>query len=210
MDQNAWDERYRSTELVWGAEPNRFVVETAGDLPAGRAVDLAAGEGRNAVWLAQRGWQVTASEFSTVAIERGERLAAANGVHVDWVYADVREHTPDVGAYDLVLLAYLHLPVGEWTHALHGAVRAMAPGGRLVSIGHDRDNLEHGTGGPPDPAILHDAEEITSTVTDAATAAGYTVRVQRAGQVNREVTDEDGIRTAIDTLVVIDRVTDAA
>ncbi|MDA8368723.1 MAG: class I SAM-dependent methyltransferase [Nocardiopsaceae bacterium] len=205
MDQDMWDERYRSSPLVWGAAPNRFVVEQTTDLPPGRALDVAAGEGRNAVWLAEQGWRVTATEFSPVAVERGRRIAAERGVDIDWVVADVREHVPEDGGYDLVLLAYLHLPHDEWARALGHAVHAMAPGARLVSIGHDRTNLDHGTGGPQDPAILHDAEQITADLSAAATAEGIPLRVSRAERVRRPVTVEGRTETAIDTLVVAHR-----
>ncbi|TQN28273.1 methyltransferase family protein [Haloactinospora alba] len=210
MEQEDWDERYRSSELVWGAEPNQFVVEMATELSPGRALDLAAGEGRNAAWLAERGWRVTATEFSSVAIDRGKRLAAAREVDVDWVYADAREYAPEPGAFDLVLLAYLHLPPEEWDRVLRGAVRALAPDGRLISVGHDRDNLVHGTGGPSDPDILHRASEISDTITDAAVKAGYPVWMRRAGRVTREAMGESGPWIAIDTLVTADRATPPA
>src|SRR5690606_39971361 len=95
MDSKAWDERYRATGLVWGAGPNRFVVEQTEGLAHGRALDLAAGEGRNAVWLAERGWRVTAVDFSPVAVERGRRIAAERGADVEWAAADVRAYTQD-------------------------------------------------------------------------------------------------------------------
>jgi SAM-dependent methyltransferase len=88
MGREAWDERYRSQELVWGAEPNRFVAEAFGDRsPAGRALDLACGEGRNAIWLAKRGWSLTGVDYSAVALTH--ELAGAEGVSVDRVRADV-------------------------------------------------------------------------------------------------------------------------
>ena len=91
MDQHQWDERYASTELVWTAEANRFVVEELADLAAGRGLDLGAGEGRNAIWLAQRGWTVTASDFSRVGLDKGARIADRAGVadRIAWVLADL-------------------------------------------------------------------------------------------------------------------------
>src|SRR5207244_12631949 len=74
MDATAWDERYRSAELVWGVRPNRWVERELADLPPGRALDLACGEGRNALWLAARGWQVTAVDFSAVALDKARAL----------------------------------------------------------------------------------------------------------------------------------------
>ena len=90
MDQREWDELYASTELVWTAEANRFVVEELTGLAAGRALDLGTGEGRNAIWLAERGWQVTAVDFSAVGLAKATELAARRGVAgVRWVEAGV-------------------------------------------------------------------------------------------------------------------------
>src|ERR1022692_4898294 len=75
MKSEEWDKRYAGQELVWTAEPNRFVVAELKDLAPGRALDLGAGEGRNAVWLASAGWQVTAVDFSAVGLDKGRRLA---------------------------------------------------------------------------------------------------------------------------------------
>src|SRR5689334_5266073 len=107
MDAAAWDERYAAADLVWSAEPNRFVAEELADLPPGRALDLATGEGRNAIWLARRGWDVTGVDFSQVALDKGRRLAGDTVVR--WVCADATRWE-EPASYDLVLLAYLQLP----------------------------------------------------------------------------------------------------
>ncbi|MPY85881.1 MAG: methyltransferase domain-containing protein, partial [Actinophytocola sp.] len=91
FDDKHWDERYRETELLWSAGPNVFVADRLVGLTPGSAVDLAAGEGRNAIWLAERGWEVTAVDFSAVAVERGRTLTAPRGVPLEWVEADVIE-----------------------------------------------------------------------------------------------------------------------
>ena len=93
--QHQWNERYSSEELVWGIEPNRFLAEELGDAePVGRVLDLACGEGRNAIWLAERGFEVTAVDFSEVAIERARGLAGRRGVDVEWICADVTSYEP--------------------------------------------------------------------------------------------------------------------
>lgn len=203
MDRDAWDAAYAAAPgLVWTARPNRFVVEAVGDLPPGRALDLAAGEGRNAVWLAERGWRVVAVDFSAVALARGRELAGERGVQVSWVEADVRGHPLDPAAFDLVVVAYLHLPAAEFAGVLHRAAGALAPGGTLVVVGHDRANLTGGVGGPRDPAVLYTPEEL------AAELAG--LRVHRAETVRRPVTVDDGPVDALDTLVVAVREAAAA
>ena len=109
MDADAWDQRYAAAERVWSVEPNVWLAQVARDLSPGRALDLACGEGRNAVWLAERGWRVTAVDFSAVALARGR----AGSEEVEWVEADVRAWAPPVDAFDLVAIVYLHLPPDE-------------------------------------------------------------------------------------------------
>ncbi|MHC3474830.1 class I SAM-dependent methyltransferase [Streptomyces sp. 7R007] len=136
MDAASWDKRYRGSELVWKAEPNPFVAEElAGLKPSGRAVDLAAGEGRNAVWLAERGWEVDAVDFSAVALEKAEALAADRGVRLRTVHADLTLWTPAEATYDLALIAYLHLPWPEMAQVLPRAAAAVRPGGTLLLVG---------------------------------------------------------------------------
>jgi SAM-dependent methyltransferase len=196
-EQTAWDERYSGPDLVWGAGPNRFVTEEVTALPAGRAIDLGTGEGRNAIWLAERRWQVTAVDFSAVGLARAARLAAGRGVSVDWVQADLLDYQPAPGGYDLVLVAYIHLPPAGLARVFRAAAAAVAAGGTLLVIGHDRDNITRGHGGPQDPERLY---------TPAAVAAELDgLAVKRAEQVMRPVQAPDGERTAIDTLVRAER-----
>ncbi|MGV9372996.1 class I SAM-dependent methyltransferase [Micromonospora tulbaghiae] len=198
MDSSAWDERYASApELVWTAEPNRFVVEEVAGLSPGRAVDLAAGEGRNAVWLAQQGWEVTAVDFSAVAIERGRELARQRDVNVDWQVADVTEYKPPTDGFDLVLIAYLHLPAAEIARVLSHAREAVRAGGRVLVVGHDLANLSGGTGGPRDPDVLLTPEAVVQELPG--------LRIRRAETARRPVTVEGGAVDALDTVVVAER-----
>jgi SAM-dependent methyltransferase len=195
MDADAWDARYTaSPNLVWTGEPNRFVVEELAGLPPGRALDLAAGEGRNAVWLAERGWRVTAVDFSQVAVARGRRLGSDRGADVTWVVADVRQYVPPPGNFDAVLVAYLHLPAGHLAGILARAVAALAPGGTLLVVGHDRVNLTDGVGGPQDPAVLYTPQEIVAELD------GLSIR--RAETAGRPVTVDGNPVQALDTVVV--------
>ncbi len=194
MDKSEWDERYRSSQLVWSAAPNQFVADLLSDVEPGRALDLACGEGRNALWLASRGWQVTGVDFSPVALEKAESLASARGLHVDWLAEDVTGYEPAAGAFDLVLIVYLHLVAERMERVLHAAAAAVAPGGRLLLVGHDRANIAEGVGGPQDPAVLHTVQAVTTAL------GGGDLRVERAEQVRRVV--EGAPRAAIDTLVL--------
>src|SRR3954451_12309922 len=103
MDAAAWDERYAATGLVWSAEPNRSVVAELADVRPGRALDLAAGEGRNAIWLAGRGWRGTAVDFSAGAIDKVCRLAGDGHVEVEWVVCDVLAFRPGPASFHCVL-----------------------------------------------------------------------------------------------------------
>ena len=198
MDRGGWDKRYSESEFVWTVEPNQFVVAQTRGLRPGRALDLAAGEGRNAVWLAEQGWRVTAVDFSDVAVQKGRRLAERRQVQVDWVIADVTRYEPASACYDLVLVSYLQLPKAERRLVISLARRAVAPGGTFLWIAHDLSNLEHGAGGPKSPAVLSAPEDVVADL------PGF--EIQKAEVVERRVEQDpvpDGVEAAIalDSLV---------
>ena len=200
MDRQQWDERYSGTEFEWSMHPNQFVAEQLADLPPGRALDLAAGEGRNSVWLAGCGWSVTAVDFSRVGLEKGRKLSAARGVgegQVDWVVADLSEYEPAREAYELVLIAYLQVDAALRARVLAGAAAALVPGGTLLVIGHDLTNLAEGVGGPQSPEVLYTPEAITAELPG--------LRIVRAERVRRTVERDGGQATAVDTLVRAER-----
>jgi SAM-dependent methyltransferase len=198
VDAAAWDERYETSELVWSAEPNRFVVEVLADVDPGTGVDLACGEGRNAIWLAEQGWTMTGVDFSAAGLAKAASLSRARAVEVGWVEADVAAWAPPPDQ-DLALVAYLHLPAAERARVLAHAVTACRPGGLVVVVGHARRNQTEGYGGPQDAAILLDPDEVAADLADAG------ADVERAEHLDREVDTDDGPRTAIDTLVVARR-----
>jgi len=193
MDSAEWDRRYGVSELLWTGEPNRFLVSETADLRPGRALDLACGEGRNAVWLARQGWQVTGVDFSAVALEKARRLAEANGVKAEWVVADLLEYRSEGRAFDLVLLFYLQVPESQRHEIVRAAADAVAPGGTFLLVAHDRSNLEHGHGGPQEPAVLYTADDVVLDLDD--------LRIERAERVERSVQTADGERVALDALV---------
>jgi SAM-dependent methyltransferase len=185
-DAARWDDRYAESDWLWSAGPNETVTEIVGPLPPATALDVGAGEGRHAVWLASLGWDVTAVDFSAVGIGKGRRHADDRGLTVDWVVADVREWRPPPGTtYDLVLVVYLHLDadvlprVAEW----------VSPGGRLVVLGHARRNLTDGVGGPQDARLLHTEELLR--------AAARGLHVERLGELLRPTPEGDAIDIAM-------------
>lgn len=211
MDATHWDTRYAAADLVWSAGPNATVVALTAGLAPGRVLDVAAGEGRNAIWLAEQGWDAVAVDFSRVGLDRAERIAAqrlaaarqaseaagtfrATGTFRA-VAADVTDGwEPERAAYDLVLVVFLHLTREPLAAVHRAAARAVAPGGRLIVLAHDRSNLAEGVGGPQDPAILPNPEEITADLSDTGLV------VERAEVVLRTVDGAD--RPARDCLVV--------
>ena len=162
MNREQWNKRYADKELVWTADANRLVVAEAASLQPGRALDLGCGEGRNAVWLAEQGWQVTAVDFSEVGLDKARRLAANRNVQVSWVLADVMDYRPQPPPYDLVLLCYLQLPALARRRVLACARDALALQGTLLYVGHDLSNLKHGWGGPQDPAVLCTPQDVVA------------------------------------------------
>jgi SAM-dependent methyltransferase len=196
MEREDWDRRYAGKEFIWTVEANRFLVAEASGLPAGRALDLAAGEGRNAVWLAQQGWTVRAVDFSAVAAEKGRQLAAARNVadRIEFEVADLRRWAPPARQFDLVALFYLHMPLADLAPVLAGAAQAVAPGGVFLLVGHDASNLEHGHGGPQDAGVLYTAGQVVA-------ALGGALEIDKAERVERPVATADGTRIALDCLV---------
>jgi SAM-dependent methyltransferase len=191
-----WNARYAAEELVWGAAPNRFLEDEFGEVPArGRALDLACGEGRNAIWLATRGWEVTAVDYSDVAIERARELAASRGVGVEWVCADASRWEPDARSFQLVVVLYLQVPAEERRRVLERAASALAPGGVLLMIGHALRNLAEGVGGPRDSAVLWDPDEVSAELTTLG------LRIERAEHLSRPVETPEGEAEALDVLI---------
>ena len=185
MDARAWDERYAASELIWSAGPNQFVESELAGLRPGRALDLAAGEGRNALWLAEQGWDVTAVDFSLAGLDKGRAAQAqrpgGRDLHVDWVHADVLQYDAGPVGYDLSVTAYLQLPPDDLHRAVRVGFGALAVGGTYLLVAHDSTNLTEGTGGPQDPSVLYTAEDVLEALD------GERFEVERADRVARVV-----------------------
>ncbi|MFM1730767.1 class I SAM-dependent methyltransferase [Prescottella soli] len=200
MDAQDWDDRYSQTDMVWGTPPNPVVVEFATSLPPGRALDLACGEGRHALWLATRGWRTTGVDFSSVAIEKARRVAtqAPRSVRerLDYVVDDITapDALTDPSGYDLVLMIFVHLERTQRRELVSRIIDALEPEGILMILGHDTINLTEGIGGPPDPEILYTPEDLKD---DLDGRLDVTVAERRYRDV------EGG--TAIDALLVARR-----
>ncbi len=198
MDAAEWDERYRGTELLWGAEPNRFVAAELAGISPGAALDVACGEGRNAIWLASRGWVVTGLDFSAAALDRAGRIAAQAGVanQATWLRRDVVHDAYPTGPFDAVIMAYVQLTAAERRESMKRAASVLASGGTLLVVAHDSTNLTDGVGGPQDPDVLFSPVDVVADLADFAD-----ISIEKAERVRRPVATPDGERFAIDVLV---------
>jgi len=188
-----WDARYLASQSVWSLEPNQFVVSDLSELPAGQMVDIAGGEGRNALWFAGRGWQVENVEFSKVALQRFQERADQAGLSVISNHCDARTATFSLRP-DLAVIAYLQLPWGELELALDNALRQMTHG-VIYGVWHARENLERGFGGPQNPVLLPTVLELE----------GWLQKKNLTGEVKlreRHLQTEAGSRLAIDVTMV--------
>jgi thioredoxin reductase/SAM-dependent methyltransferase len=165
-DRAWWDDRYRGAEHLWSGRVNDFLATEAADLPPGRALDAGAGEGGDALWLAERGWQVTAVDLSDVALERGARAAEERGLgeRVRWRQADLAEEPPEPAAYDLVTSAFLHPPADVREKVLRGLADAVAPGGTLLVVNHDPSDLALGIRTDARPEYFASAQELAAVL----------------------------------------------
>ena len=193
MDAEAWDERYRAADRLWSATPNVFVANRLADVEPGVGLDLASGEGRNAVWLAERGWDMTAVDFSSVALDRGRALSDK----VRFIEADVFSWEPE-GSFDLVLIAYLQVEAEPLSDLVRRAREWLDPGGELFMVGHDISNLDEGVGGPQVAELLWDLDLILEWL--------GALRVIEGGIARRPVEVDGDVAYARDTLVRARRV----
>jgi SAM-dependent methyltransferase len=140
LRQDFWDDRYGSSPQIWSGNPNPHLVDRAARLTPGRAVDVGSGEGADALWLAGRGWEVTAIDVSPVALGKGADRAVAAGPEIAeriaWTQADVLEWGPEEGAFDLVSAQFMHLPPEPRAALFTRLAAGVAPGGTLLIVGH--------------------------------------------------------------------------
>jgi SAM-dependent methyltransferase len=190
VERDDWDRRWEERSHHCHDDPVGVVGDELAGLEPGRALDLGCGAGRTAIWLAERGWEVTGVDFSGVALGQ----ARERRPDVDWVEADLRRYDPEPEAYDLVLVLYVHLPSAERRELLARASRALAPGGTLVVLGHDVTNIGTGAPGPSNPDVLYEPNAVAYELSG--------ISVTKAERLTRRVTTDDGEADAVDTLVL--------
>lgn len=175
-----WDQRYASPDYVYGTEPNEFLAEAVrGFSGGGRALCLAEGEGRNAVFLSRQGYEVHAVDASAVGLAKAERLARESGVRIVTEVANLDGYRIDLDAWDLIVSIFCHLPAPV-RRALHREVVAgLRPGGHFVLEAYTPAQLALGTGGPPDAALMMALAELRAELQG--------LHFEQAREVEREV-----------------------
>lgn len=199
-DREFWEERYRSVDRVWSGRPNAVLVAEVGDLPPGRALDVACGEGGDALWLASRGWAVTAMDLAQAALDRVDGAAAAAGPdvasRVRTVRGDIGTWDPGAGTYDLVTTHFLHLPPAVRATAFGRMAGAVAPGGTLLVVAHHGSDLATTIGRPDLPELFFEPADVVA----ALDPDGWDVPVAEARP--RPAADPEGREITIRDTVV--------
>lgn len=168
FDEVSWDERYRQHgehTAVWSGQPNAQLVAEVAGLAPGSALDVGAGEGADAIWLARHGWRVTAVDISSVALARAAAAVEADpetAARIRWQHQDLTVSPPPGGTFDLVSAQYLHLPAPERDGVYHRLAASVAPGGTLLIVGHHPSDLETSVRRPSAPGLLFTAEQVAA------------------------------------------------
>jgi SAM-dependent methyltransferase len=190
FDRDYWEERYRSAHKLWSGNPNANLVAQVSELTPGTALDAGAGEGADAIWLARRGWQVTAVDISSVALDRAAEHAAeaGNGVaeRIQWLRQDLRRWQPPGRRYDLVSSQYLHLPAAGRRTAYARLAAAVADHGTLLIVAHHPSDMQTTVPRPNQPELFFTGDDL------AAELGGDGWEIVTNVAAAREVTDPDG------------------
>ncbi|WP_034623142.1 bifunctional 2-polyprenyl-6-hydroxyphenol methylase/3-demethylubiquinol 3-O-methyltransferase UbiG [Cellulomonas sp. URHE0023] len=190
-----WDERYGSAERIWSGNPNPQLVSVVSDLAPGSALDVGSGEGADAIWLASRGWDVTAVDISQVALDRS--AAIAGPLNISWELADVLDWEPGVDRYDLVSAQFMHLPPAELRDLHRRLAGAVRPGGMLLIVGHHPS--DHGSTKIQRP----DRAELLFTAEDVGVTLDPDLWDVAASSPSRTVLDADGQPAEIRDAVLV-------
>jgi len=164
FDGKFWDELYRSRSAVWSGNPNIQLVNEVSDLTPGSALDVGCGEGADAIWLAERGWRVTAADISAVALERARAVEVGDDVaqRIEWLRADLAEHALPLASYDLVSAQFMQLPRTPRELLFRRLAASVKPRGTLLIVGHDPSDLQTTVPRPPMPELFYTATDVAA------------------------------------------------
>ena len=155
-----WDERYGAKEYAYGTDPNGFLVEHMTKIPTGKVLCLAEGEGRNAVYLAKHGYDVTAVDASSVGLQKAQRLARESGVSISTIVSDLADYSIEPNSLQGVVSIFCHVPKSLRQDLHRRVVAGLKPGGILLLEAYTPAQLQHGTGGPPDEAMTMQLQDL--------------------------------------------------
>lgn len=198
-DEPAWDAMYAERAAVWSGEPNPQLVSEASSLSPGKALDVGCGEGADAIWLAQRGWSVTAVDISSVALDRARNHAKSSGAKINFVRADLVTNPPDPRSYDLVSAQFFHISDPPRTTLVQSLGEAVSPGGRLLVVGHQFDDMEDDEEHAHMRDRIHTVDEIIAMFPRAGWSVEVSETRERRGMHHAEMTD------MVDTVVMLRR-----
>lgn len=202
FDTEFWEGHYRADAGTHhGGEPNPSLVTEAGDLAPGRALDAGCGHGADALWLAERGWRVTAVDVSPTALDDARDRAGSYGDDVaswiDWVEADLAAWSAPVECFDLVTSHYVHVPAAAREAFVRRLTAAVAPGGTLLVVGHDASGLHEGAHGSAPEAYVTAEEVVALLDPDRWDIAVADARPRQAtGRDGQEITIRDAVLRA--------------
>ncbi|KRA38044.1 MULTISPECIES: class I SAM-dependent methyltransferase [unclassified Nocardioides] len=203
LSAEAWNERYSGSGRVWSGKPNQRLVEQARDLDPGTALDVACGEGGDAIWLARQGWDVTAVDVSEVALEKVATHAEDAGVSARLrigLYDALHDPRPaGRHTFDLVTVSFLHVPVPDFDDIYRGIAEAVAPGGRLLVTAHHPHDVDSGVRHSHGPGLLFEPERVLEALEVGAADSPWTVEV--AETQDREQVMPEGPMKVRDTVV---------
>lgn len=164
-NQNKWDQRYSEPGFAYGTDPNDFLVQSIDYFPSeGKVLCLADGEGRNSVYLAQRGFEVTAVDSSTVGMQKTNRLAQEKGVEVHTIVADLADFSFLENHYDVIISIFCHLPPTLRKKVHKNVVSSLRQDGIFLLEGYTPKQLENNTGGPPVLELLMELKGVKKEI----------------------------------------------
>lgn len=190
FDQAFWDDRYSSAPALWSGQPNHHLVIEAADLTPGTALDVGCGEGADSIWLAERGWDVTALEISEVAIDRAARAASERlgdeATRINFCHANIFEWLPET-TFDLVSAQFFHMPPETRSGIWEKLISAVGPGGTLLVVAHDADDPHVKEHRSHEPDLFYKGSEIAEAVGNS----GWVIVKNAVGARTRSDTGED-------------------
>ena len=160
-----WDQRYSRDNYAYGTKPNDFLMEMSDKLSSGKVLCLAEGEGRNAVWLAEQGYQVTAVDASKVGLQKAQKLAKAIGVEITTVHADLADYDIGTQQWDAIISIFCHLPSDLRQDVHRRCVKGLRDKGMMLLEAYTPLQLEYKTGGPPVAEMMMDEQSLSSELT---------------------------------------------